>query len=291
MQIRIALPSKGRISGPSVELLEKAGIGLVDNSNRKLFSNTFDPEISVMFTRAADIPEYVADGAADIGITGFDLVKEKNVDVTVLDDLNFGKTRLVIAAPEDSKFKTKDDLKNIKTVATEFPYLTSTYLKENGIDAKILSLSGATEVAPLIGVADVIADLTSTGTTLKMNHLRELDTVIESSVVLIGNNDSLKDKYEKIEAIKTGINGVIKAEGKKLIMVNVEKNKLNEIKNTIPGMGGPTVSEVYGNDSIVAVHSVISEKEVFSTINKLRKIGAKDLLVVPIERILEEKND
>ena len=139
MQIRIALPSKGRISGPSVELLEKAGIGLTDNSNRKLFSNTFDPEISVMFTRAADIPEYVADGAADIGITGFDLVKEKNVDVTVLDDLNFGKTRLVIAAPEDSKFKTKDDLKNIKTVATEFPYLTRTYLKENGIDAKILS--------------------------------------------------------------------------------------------------------------------------------------------------------
>lgn len=290
MQIRIALPSKGRISGPSVELLEKAGIGLTDNSNRKLFSNTFDPEISVMFTRAVDIPEYVADGAADIGITGLDLVKEKDVDVTVLDDLNFGKTRLVIAAPEDSKFKSVDDLKNIKTVATEFPLLTSKYFEEKGIDVKILSLSGATEVAPLIGVADVIADLTSTGTTLKMNHLIELDTIMNSSIVLIANKESLADKYEKIEAIKTGIEGVIKAEGKKLIMVNVEKSKLKKIKDTIPGMGGPTVSEIYGNDSLVAVHSVISEKEVFETINKLRKIGAKDLLVVPIERILEEMN-
>ncbi|HIJ15049.1 MAG TPA: ATP phosphoribosyltransferase, partial [Methanosphaera sp.] len=106
MGVRIALPSKGRISGPAVEILEKAGIGLIDNSNRKLFSHTFDPEITVMFTRAADIPEYVKDGAADIGITGYDLVKENGADVEVLEDLNFGHTRLVIAAPESSDFKT-----------------------------------------------------------------------------------------------------------------------------------------------------------------------------------------
>lgn len=288
MQIRIALPSKGRISEPSVELLEKSGIGLVDNSNRKLFSDTFDPEIKVMFTRAADIPEYVADGAADIGITGYDLIKEKNVDVEILADLNFGKTRLVVAAPENSQIKTKDDLKNIKSVATEFPWLTSQYFKEKSMDVKILALTGATEVAPLIGVADVIADLTSTGTTLKMNHLKEIDTILESSIVLIANKESFKDKYTKIEEIKTGILGVLNAEGKKLLMVNVKKDMLEEIKSTIPGMGGPTVSEVYGREDMVAVHSVISEKEVFATINKLRKIGAKDLLVVPIERILQD---
>ncbi|WP_455646092.1 ATP phosphoribosyltransferase [Methanosphaera sp.] len=287
MNIRIALPSKGRISGPAVELLEKAGIGLTDNSNRKLFSNTFDPEISVMFTRAADIPEYVADGAADIGITGFDLVKEKNADVEVLEDLHFGQTRLVVAAPENSDIKTVDDLKNVKTVATEFPWLTHNYFKQKGIDVKILALSGATEVAPLIGVADVIADLTSTGTTLKMNHLREIDTIFNSSIILIANKDSLKDKYEKIEAIKTGIVGVLQAEGKKLIMVNVKKENLEEVKELIPGMGGPTISEIYGSDDLVAVHSVISERDVFKTINDLRKLGARDLLVVPIERILE----
>ncbi len=287
MTVRIAIPSKGRISGPAVELLEKAGIGLTDNSNRKLFSHTFDPEITVMFTRAADIPEYVKDGAADIGITGYDLVKEKRADVEVLEDLNFGHTRLVVAAPESSDFKTVEDLKKVNTVATEFPELTKQYFLEKNIDAKILSLSGATEVAPLIGVADVIADLTSTGTTLKMNHLREIDTILESSIMLIANRESLEREYEKIEEIKTGIVGVLQAEGKKLIMANVHKNDLQKVKEAMPGMSGPTVSEVYGNDEIVAVHSVISEKKVFKTINKLRKLGAKDLLVLPIERILE----
>ena len=288
MNVRIAIPSKGRISQPSVELLEKAGIGLTDNSNRKLFSNTFDPEISVMFTRAADIPEYVADGAADMGITGKDLIGEKDADVEILADLGFGKTRLVIAAPEDSDIKTVDDLKKIKTVATEFPYLTSQYFKQKGIDVKILALTGATEVAPLIGVADVISDLTSTGTTLKTNHLREIDTILESSIVLIANKDSFKKKNVKINEIKLGISGVLHAEGKKLLMINIEKDKLSEVKNAIPGMGGPTVSEIYGNENMVAVHSVISEKDVFTTINKLKKIGAKDLLVVPIERILQD---
>lgn len=287
MVIRIALPSKGRISEPAINLLEKAGIGLTDNSSRKLFSHTFDPEIDVMFTRASDIPEYVADGAADIGITGKDLIEEKGADVKYLADLHFGATRLVVAAPDDSEFKTVEDLAKVKSVATEFPNLTSKYFEEKGIDAKVLSLSGATEVAPLIGVADVIADLTSSGTTLKMNYLSEIDTILESSVVMIANNDSFKNYHEKIEEIKTGILGVVKAEDKKLIMVNIEKSKLDHVTDTLPGMGGPTISEIYGHEDFVAVHAVVSEKDVFKTINKLRKIGAKDLLVVPIERILD----
>ena len=288
MQIRIAIPSKGRISEPSVNLLEKAGIGLVDNSNRKLFSKTFDSDIDVMFTRAADIPDYVADGAADMGITGKDLIAERDADVEILYNLGFGKTRLVIAAPEDSDIQSVEDLKKIKTVATEFPFLTSQYFKQKGIDVKILALTGATEVAPLIGVADVISDLTSTGTTLKTNHLREIDTIFESSIVLIANKDSFKEKATKINEIKLGISGVLHAEGKKLLMINVEKDKLEEIKAAIPGMGGPTISEIYGDDELVAVNSVISERDVFTTLNKLRKLGAKDILVVPIERILQD---
>lgn len=287
MKIRIAVPSKGRISGPAVNLLEKAGIGLKDNSSRKLFSDTFDPDISVMFTRASDIPEYVADGAADIGITGYDLIKEKKVDVTQLDDLNFGKTRLVIAAPENSSFKTIDDLANVKTVATEFPNLTQAYFKNLGLNPKVLSLSGATEVAPLIGVADVISDLTSTGTTLMMNHLHEIDTILESSVVLIANNDSYHKKQDKIEEIKMGILGVLQAEGQKLIMANAHKKDLEKIIEVMPGLNGPTISEIYGKNDMVAVNSVIDETQVFKTINKLRKIGAMNILVLPIERILE----
>lgn len=121
-----------------------------------------------------------------------------------------------------------------------------------------------------------------------MNHLREIDTIISSSVRLIANKDSMKEKYEKIEEIETGIIGVLHADGKKLIMANVNKNDLEDVKDAMPGMSGPTVSEVYGNPNVVAVHSVISEKEVFKTINKLRKVGARDLLVIPIERILED---
>ena len=286
MSIRIALPSKGRISGPAVEILEKAGIGLIDNSNRKLFSQTFDPEITVMFTRAADIPEYVKDGAADIGITGYDLVKEKVADVEILEDLKFGHTRLVIAAPENSDFKTVDDLKSVKTVATEFPELTKQYFNEKDIPAKIFSLSGATEVAPLIGVADVIADLTSTGTTLKMNHLKIIDTILDSSIMLIANNESLKNKKELIESVSTSIKGVLDAARKKLIMMNVDEADLGKVKDVMPSMGGLTISEVLSEKRTVAVQAVIDEKEVFDLVNDLRNAGARDILVVPIERII-----
>ncbi len=288
MKIRIAVPSKGRISGPSLEILEKAGIGLTDNSSRKLFSQTFDPEIGVMFTRASDIPEYVADGAADIGITGYDLVKEKGSDVEILEDLNFGHTYLVLAAPNSSPIKSIEDIKDGCRIATEFPNITRKFMKSLGIDVKILELSGATEIAPLIGVTDLISDLTSTGTTLKMNHLRIVHTILESSTRLIANKDSLKEQYEKIDSVRTGILGVLNAEDKKLIMTNVHKDDLEKVIDVLPGMSGPTISEVYSKENMVAVHAVVSEKEVFNITNELRKVNAKDILVLPIERILKQ---
>lgn len=286
MQLKIALPSKGRISDPSVKLLEKAGIGIKDTANRKLFSETYDEEISVMFTRAADIPEFVADGAADLGMTGLDLIEEKDVDIEILEDLNFGKAKLVLAVPEDSKIYNILDIEDGALVATEFPHLTEKYLKSKGINVKIVELSGSTEIAPFIGVADIVADLTSTGTTLKMNHLKIIDTVLESSIKLIANKNSFKEKNEKIEAVRTGIKGVLDAEGKKLVMMNVDKDALEDVKKAMPGLTGPTVSQVVSNDDIVAVQAVVDEREVFNTVNKLKKIGARDILVVPIERII-----
>jgi ATP phosphoribosyltransferase len=286
MQIKIALPSKGRISQPAVKLLEKAGIGLQDNANRKLFSETYDPDISVMFTRAADIPEFVADGAADLGITGLDLIKEKEVKVDILEDLNFGRTKLVLAAPETSDLKKLSDIKDGTMIATEFPNITEKYLKNKGIHAKIVELSGSTEIAPFIGVADVIADLTSTGTTLKMNHLQTIHTILESSIKLIANKKSYQEKKEKIETIRTGIKGVLDAEGKKLVMMNVAQEHLEEIKQAMPGLTGPTVSNVMSDKGIMAVHAVVDERDVFNLVNKLKKIGARDILVVPIERII-----
>ena len=286
MEIRIALPSKGRISDPAVKLLSKAGIGLKDAVNRRLFSETYDDQISVMFTRASDIPEFVADGAADMGMTGLDLIEEKESHVKILEDLHFGRSKLVLAAPEESEVKTISDVKDNSIVATEFPHLTEKYFKNMDIPVKIVELSGSTEIAPFIGVSDLITDLTSTGTTLKMNHLQMVDTILESSVHLIVNPQSYQNKREKIEEIRTGVKGVLDAEGKKLVMMNVDEEVLDEVKSAMPGMTGPTVSQVLSNSGVVAVHAVVNEHEVFHVVNRLKKIGARDILVVPIERII-----
>ncbi len=286
MKVRLALPSKGRISKPAMRLLEKAGIGLKDTLDRKLFSQTHHPSIDVMFSRASDIPEFVADGAADLGITGLDFIKERGSDVKILEDLKFGRAKLVLAVPESSDIREPSEVPDGAVIATEFPKLTHEYLSERGINANIIKLSGSTEIAPFIGVADFITDLTSTGTTLKMNHLRIVDTILESSVKLIANYDSYHKKKKLIEEVRTGIRGVLDAEGKKLVMLNVSQSQLEAVKDVMPGMTGPTVSKVLSADGVVAVHAVVDEKNVFRVVNELKRVGARDILVVPIERII-----
>ncbi|MBR2666290.1 MULTISPECIES: ATP phosphoribosyltransferase [Methanobrevibacter] len=286
MKIKIAIPSKGRISEPSINILEKAGLGLIDKNNRKLISKTFNDDIEVMFARASDIPEFVNDGVADMGITGVDLIQESESDVEELLDLRFGQTKLVLAAPEDSDINCVEDITNDMKVATEFPVLTKKYLNEKGLDLKIVKLSGSTEAAPFIGIADLITDLTSTGTTLKMNHLEIIDTILESTIKLIANHKSLEEKRELIESVSTSIKGVLDADRKKLIMMNVYSDDLDKVKDVMPSMGGLTISEVLSDKKTVAVQAVIDEKEVFELVNDLRNAGAHDILVVPIERII-----
>ena len=286
MKIKIAIPSKGRISEPSINILEKAGLGLIDKNNRKLISKTFYDNIEIMFARASDIPEFVNDGVADMGITGVDLINENESDVSELLDLRFGQTKLVLAAPEESDINSVDDITNDMKVATEFPVLTKKYFEEKGLNLKIVKLSGSTEAAPFIGLADLITDLTSTGTTLKMNHLEIIDVILESSIKLIANNESLNEKRELIEAVSTSIKGVLDADRKKLIMMNVKEMDLDKVKNVMPSMGGLTISEVLSDERTVAVQAVIDEKQVFELVNDLRNAGAKDILVVPIERII-----
>ena len=286
MKIKIAVPSKGRISEPSINILEKAGLGLKDKESRKLISKTYYENIDVLFARASDIPEFVQDGIADLGITGIDLIKENEAEVIQLLDLKFGKTNLVLAAPENSSINTIGDITEDMTIATEFPTLTKKYLDENNLSLKIVKLSGSTEAAPFIGVADLITDLTSTGTTLKMNHLEIVDTLLESSIVLVANRESVKTKKDLIDSVSTSIKGVLDASRKKLLMMNVKTEDLNCVKEVMPSMGGLTVSDVLSDDDMVAAQAVIDESEVFELVNKLRKAGAKDILVVPIERII-----
>ena len=286
MKIKIAVPSKGRISEPSINILEKAGLGLIDKNNRKLISKTFNENIEVMFARASDIPEFVNDGVADMGITGVDLIEESESDVVELLDLRFGQTKLVLAAPEESNIKSPDEIRNDMKIATEFPVLTKKYLDEKGLDLKIVKLSGSTEAAPFIGIADLITDLTSAGTTLKMNHLKIIDVLLESSIKLIANENSLKSKKELVEAVSTSIKGVLDADRKKLVTMNVKNADLDKVKEVMPSMGGLTISEVLSDEKTVAVQAVIDEKQVFELVNDLRNAGAKDILVMPIERII-----
>ena len=286
MKLKIAVPSKGRISNPSIDILERAGLGLKDNNNRQLISKTHNKNIDIMFARASDIPEFVSDGIVDMGITGIDLINESESEVIELLDLDFGQTKLVLASPEDSGINSIEDVTSEMTVATEFPTLTKKYLEKNNLNPKIVKLSGSTEIAPFIGVADLITDLTSTGTTLKMNHLKIIDTILESTIVLITNEKSLNEKKTLVEAVNRSIKGVIDAFGKKLIMMNVKSQDLDEVRKLMPSMEGPTVSEVLSKEKTVAIQAVIDEDQVFELVNDLRNAGAKDILVVPIERII-----
>ncbi len=282
--MRIAMPNKGRLHDPSVDLLERAGLHVVDGADRKLYADTVDPDVTILYARAADIPEYVSDGAADVGITGLDQVREAETgDLVDLLDLGFGACRLVLAAPEDGPVDSVRDLDG-GTVATEFPTVTRAYLEEQAIDAEIAEVSGATELTPHVDIADAIVDITSTGTTLRMNRLAVIDDVLESSVRLFAREDVVDEP--KVEQVRTALSSVKTAEGKRYLMMNVPESNLDAVKEVIPGMGGPTVMDIAGED-LVAVHAVVDERSVFETITDLKAEGATDVLVTEIERLIE----
>ncbi|UZE92573.1 MAG: ATP phosphoribosyltransferase [Methanosarcinales archaeon] len=283
--MKIALPNKGRLYEPCMQLFERAGLRPIDAGMRRLFAKTLDPEIDILFARAQDIPEYVQDGAADLGVTGYDLIMEAKANVEILLDLEFGVAELVLAAPNSSKIKDAGDLRG-KRVATQFPNLTTQFFKEKGIDVKIVEVSGATEITPHVGIAEAIIDLTSSGTTLAVNQLQIIERVLLTSARLIVNKESLKKNKAKIGEIQTALESVIQAEGKRYIMMNVPKAVLEKVKKVMPGLAGPTVMQVESGASTVAVHAVVNEGDVFAIINALKGAGAKDILVVPIERMV-----
>ncbi|MFC4359631.1 ATP phosphoribosyltransferase [Halobium salinum] len=284
--MRIAVPNKGRLHEPTIDLLERAGLHTEETADRQLYADTVDPDVTVLFARAADIPEYVHDGAADLGITGLDQVRESGRELEELLDLGFGNCRLVLAAPEDGDIDSPEDVAD-GTVATEFPTITENYFDELGLAPSITRVTGATELTPHVDMADAIVDITSTGTTLAVNRLAVVDEVLASSVRLFARPDVVDDgDGGKVEQLRTAFDSVLAAEGKRYLMMNAPRSALEDVRDVIPGMGGPTVMDVAGDDS-VAVHVVVDESEVFETISRLREVGATDILVTEIERIVE----
>ncbi len=283
--LRLAIPNKGRISEPIIELLEKGGLHLHSSSSRTLIARTCDPGVEVLFARPIDIPEYVANGAADLGITGRDMVRERRASVTEILDLKMGSATLVLAVPEDSGIKTPEELAG-KRIATEFPNMTEEYFRGRGIEVSLFPVGGACEATPYLGVAEAIVDLTSSGTTLKTNHLTVIEEILQSTTTLIGNNAAMQKRKEKIDEITLALESVISARGKCYLMMNVHRDSLAEVKETLPGLGGPTVMDVASDGSLVAVHAVVDEERVYQLITRLRNAGARDILVMPIDRLI-----
>ena len=281
--MRIAVPNKGRLHEPTTELLERAGLHIVDGADRKLYAETVDPDVTVLFARTSDIPEYVRDGAADLGITGYDQVRESGADLVELLDLDYGTCRIVLAAPEDGDISTVSDLEGT-TVATEFPTITAEFFEERGVDVDVAEVSGATELTPHVDIADGIVDITSTGTTLRMNRLAVVEEVLTSSVRLFASPEAADDP--KVDQVATALGSVLAAEDQRYLMLNAPADSLDEIKDVIPGMGGPTVMDIAGTGQ-VAVHAVVEEDRVFETISELKGVGASDILVTEIERLVE----
>ena len=282
--MRIAVPNKGRLHDPAVSLLDRAGLHIIDGADRQLYAETVDPDITILFARAADIPEYISDGAADLGITGLDQAREADCEnVQAMLDLGFGQCRLVVAAPEDDGITSVSELDGL-TVATEFPNITRNFFDGRGVDPDIVEVSGATELTPHVDMADAIVDITSTGTTLEVNRLAIIDEVLESSVHLFAREDVLDD--QKTEEVVMALRSVLAADGKRYLMLNAPESNLETIKEVIPGLGGPTVMDIAGTDQ-VAVHAVVDERDVFTTINRLKQEGASGILVTAIERLVE----
>jgi ATP phosphoribosyltransferase len=268
-----------------MDLMEKSGLHILDTGERKLISRTPDPHIEVLFARPIDIPEYVANGAADLGITGRDMVCEREAEVDELLDLKFGDATLVVAVREEESVMTIADLTGRK-IATEFPVITEKFFRKQQIPVTVVPVGGACEVTPYLGIADAILDLSSSGDTLRSNRLRVIKKVLDTSTILIGNRDARVSKSEKIEEIVLALESVIRARGQCYLMMNAKRSCIDEITNVLPGLSGPTVMEVASHDDLVAVHAVVSEDRVYRLINRLKRAGARDILVMSIERMI-----
>jgi ATP phosphoribosyltransferase len=287
--MRIALPNKGRLSEDTRELFTDAGLTVNVRGERALSASLGDL-FEAIFVRAEDIPEFVADGAADLGVTGMDLVGESNRPVQSLLDLGFGRCRLAVAVRDESPISSIDELPSGSRVATAFPNSAARYFAERDLVVDIVPVSGAAEIAPHLGIADIIVDLVSTGSTLKVNGLRELCTVCESSAHLIARNDFMtrsEDDIGRIDELVAALQSVIRAKGQRYLMANVPRALLPDIRSVLPGLTGPTVIDIMnGGGDHVAVHAVVGAADIYRTISRLRACGATGILVTRIERLV-----
>ena len=283
--LKIALPNKGRLSEEVRELFNDAGLEVRGRGERALTAS-LGGEFEAIFVRAQDIPEFVADGAAQAGVTGWDLVNEAGRELESLMDLEFGRCRLVVAAREDSGITRAEDVKDGMRVASCFPRLTQAWFQQRGQRVTVVPVSGAAEIAPHLGIADIVVDLTSTGSTLKMNGLREVSTVLESSARLVAYPGNGAEARRSLEELTQALGSVLAARGRRYLMANVPKTSLEQVREVLPGLNGPTVVDVMDGGNFVAVHAVVPARTIYRTVNALKALGGQGILVTRIERLM-----
>ncbi|MGA9521642.1 MAG: ATP phosphoribosyltransferase [Myxococcaceae bacterium] len=282
--LRIALPNKGRLSDDVRELFEDAGYDVRFRGDRALSASLGD-DLEALFVRAQDIPEFVADGAADAGITGFDLVNESGRRVDELLDLGFGRCRLVVALPEDGP-RTLDALRPGTRIATSFVNTARRFFADRNLAVEVVPVTGAAEIAPKLGVADAVVDLTSTGSTLRMNGLVEVATVLTSTARLIARPDASPSARRGLDELAMSLGSVLRARGQRYLMANAPREELPQIRKILPGLNGPTVTDVMDGGRFVAVHAVVPAKLVRRVTTELKAVGCEGILVTRIERII-----
>jgi ATP phosphoribosyltransferase len=290
--LRIALPNKGRLADEARDLFNDAGLEVRARGDRALTAS-LGGEFQALFVRAQDIPEFVADGAADAGITGWDLVAESCRSLDVLLDLEFGRCRLAVAATEESRIASADQIPVGARVATSFPRLTRRFFDGLERRVELVPVTGAAEIAPHIGIADVIVDLVSTGSTLRVNGLREIATVLESTARLVvaqtagsPTHSADKAKGRALDELSAALESVIRARGKRYVMANVPRARLDEVRRVLPGLNGPTVVDIMNGGTFVAVHAVTPATTIYRAVAELKALGAEGILVTRIERLM-----
>ena len=279
--LKIAIQKSGRLNEKSVELLKNCGLNF-ENYKSSLISPVSNFPLEILFLRDDDIPEYVQDGIADLGIVGENVIQETEVKVSYLQKLGFGKCSLKIAVPNNTDINDVTDL-NGKSIATTYPVILKKHLQGLGITADIRTISGSVEISPGLGLADAICDLVSTGGTLKSNGLKPFADVMSSEAVLIGRAGS--ENEDLIQELIQRVQSVLRAKETKYVVLNVERNNLEQVLALLPGVKSPSVVPLAESDW-VAVHTVIPERDFWSRISQLKQAGAQGIVVMPIEKII-----
>lgn len=281
--LKIAIQKSGRLYEESVKLLRECGIQL-NNGNKQLKTVAENFPLEVFFLRDDDIPQYVYDSVADIGIVGENVWLETNKSIDLVYRLGFGKCRLSLALPKEMKYESVKDLEGLK-IATSYAHLTQQFLNEKNVKAEIHEISGSVEIAPGIGLADAICDLVSSGSTLFTNNLKEVEVVLRSEAVLVADKKLSDDKKAILQKLLMRINAVKTAKNNKYILLNAPNSQLEKIAAVLPGSKSPTVVPL-AEQGWSSVQSVVNENDFWEVIEKLKELGAQGILVVPIEKMI-----